>query len=471
MTARLTWSDSGAVRWLIGLVTVCAAMGIAAGIKPQYGIAAALALAFTVSVFANLTAGLAVFTTLSFLEILQFGGGAVTFMKLAGLLLFLSWLASASSSSIRSATANLVSLYPALVIALVAFVSWSALSIAWSTQRGLAVTTSYSYLLDMLLIPIMVYAVRNQRQVQIIIAAFVLGAVVSGAYGVIHPLPTTAQDAGRLAGALGEANQQATVLVAAIVLAVSLAGVVRRSAPLMLLASLGAILAFAGLVQTLSRAGLVSFGCVLVAAVVIGGRWRRTASVLLAIAIGAVGLYYFVLAPATAAQRVTMSDTSGRTDLWRIAWRAFEAHPVVGVGSDNFQAISIRYLQRAGAITNANLVVDTPKVAHNIYLESLVDLGIPGLLTLLAVFFCAIGATLKAAHIFERIGDRQQELLSRCVVLALIGFMTADFFASELTSKQLWIVIALCPTMLKLARSAERRVASQPRWPAPASSS
>ena len=156
--------------------------GVAAGIKPQYGIAAALALAFTVSVFANLTAGLAVFTTLSFLEILQFGGGAVTFMKLAGLLLFLSWVASASSG-VRSATANLISMSPALVVALVAFVSWSALSIAWSTVRGLAVTTSYSYLLDMLLIPIMVYAVRNRRQVQIIIAAFVLGAVLSGAYG------------------------------------------------------------------------------------------------------------------------------------------------------------------------------------------------------------------------------------------------------------------------------------------------
>jgi hypothetical protein len=34
--------------------------------------------------------------------------------------------------------------------------------------------------------------------------------------------------------------------------------------------------------------------------------------------------------------------------------------------------------------------------------------------------------------------------------------MTADFFASELTSKQLWIVIALCPALLKLAKISER---------------
>ena len=184
----------------------------------------------------------------------------------------------------------------------------------------------------------------------------------------------------------------------------------------------------------MSRAGLVSFGCVLVAAVVIGGRWRRTASVLLATAIGAVGLYYFVLAPATATQRVTMADTSGRTDLWTIALRAFEANPVIGVGSDNFQAVSIKYLQRAGAITNANLVVDTPKVVHNIYLESARRSRHPRPDHAAGGVLLAIGAALKAAHIFERIGDRQQELLARCVILALVGFMTADFFASELTS-------------------------------------
>ena len=123
----------------------------------------------------------------------------------------------------------------------------------------------------------------------------------------------------------------------------------------------------------------------------------------------------------------------------------------------------MHYLDRPGTITAAFYIVDTPLVVHNIYLEQLADVGIPGLLILLCIFVAAVAAALKAAHIFERIGDRGLELLSRCVVLALIAFLTADFFASELPSKQLWLVIALCPALLALA-SSQAAAASSRRW-------
>ncbi|MGA9856769.1 MAG: hypothetical protein WBQ18_02840, partial [Solirubrobacteraceae bacterium] len=58
-------------------------------------------------------------------------------------------------------------------------------------------------------------------------------------------------------------------------------------------------------------------------------------------------------------------------------------------------------------------------------------------------------------HIFERLGDAELELTSRCVALALLAFLAADFFASELVSKQLWLVFAFGPVLLKLA-DAER---------------
>jgi O-antigen ligase len=456
VTALLARTNLDSIRWTAGAVAMCAAIGIAAGVKPAYGIAGALAISFTVAVFANLTVGVALFTTLSFLDVLQFGGGAVTFMKLAGLLLFLSWFARASSAP-RRTTRALMTEHPAIVVSVIVFLAWSALSMAWATSRSSVTTETYSLLLDSLLIPIVFAAVNERRDVVLIVIAFIIGAIGSAAYGIVSPLPFNAQDAGRLAGALGEANQQATVLVAALALSLAVVGAARRSPALMLATIVAAVLAFIGLVQTESRAGLVSFGAVLLVGVVVGGRWRKYAVLLVGIGVAAVTVYFIGIASQSAKDRVTMTNTSGRSDLWTVAWRAFESNPLLGVGSANFDDVSVRFLDRPGVITAADVIVDTPKVAHNIYLEQLADLGIPGLVTLLAVFGYVIAAAWQAAQIFTRIGDRQLELLSRCTILALVAFMTADFFASELTSKQLWLVIALCPALLKLARDSERR--------------
>jgi len=444
--------------WLAGIAALCAAVGVTAGVSPKYGIALALALAFTVSVFADLTVGVTLFAVLSFLDVLQVGGAAVSFTKVAGLLLFLSWFARASTER-RATTGRLVSSHPALISCMVGYIGWSALSAAWAFRPGDALATTYRYALDFLLVPIVFSAVRNREQAKAVIAGFIIGAVGSGAYGIIHATPSSALQVGRLTGALGEANQQATVLVAAIALSVGMFGVVRRSPALKLAALVAGAVAFASLVQTESRAGLLSFGCVLLAGLVFGGRWRRQAAFLVVLGALAVGGYFFVIASNSALNRVTSSDTSGRSSLWTVAWRAVEAHPLLGVGAGNFQDVSAHYLQTPGLITAAIYIVDIPKVVHNIYLEALADTGIPGLVFVLGIFTATIAAALKAAHIFERLGDRDMELLSRCLILAMVAFMSADFFASELVEKYLWIVIGLCPAMLSVARSQAQELA------------
>ncbi|HUJ35342.1 MAG TPA: O-antigen ligase family protein [Solirubrobacteraceae bacterium] len=448
--------------WVLALTVLCAAIGVTAGVDPKYGIAAVLALVFTVVVLANLTVGLAMFAALSFLDILNIGGPAVSFMKVAGLIIFVSWLARASTDSRRRARA-LVGEHPWMVAALVGLVAWSALSAAWAASPGDALITTYRYALDFLLIPIAYAAIREPKHAHVVIAGFLIGAVVSAAYGLVVPTASTALQAGRLTGALGEANQQATALVAGLALMVGVSGALKRSPALLAAALAGAVIAFLGLLDTESRAGLLSFGCVLLAGVALGGRWRRIAALLvIAGAVAVVGYFAFV-APTTALHRVTSADTSGRSSLWTIGWRAFTAHPILGSGAGNFQVVSVHYLDRPGTITAAFYIVDRPLVVHNIYLEQLADVGIPGLVILLCIFVAAGAAALKAAHIFERIGDRDLELLSRCVVLALVAFLTADFFASELPSKQLWLVIALCPALLALARS-RAAAAPGPRW-------
>ncbi len=451
MSALLQRRGVPAPGWLLGLSIVCVGFGVASGVSPKYGVVGVLGLGFVVAVFADLTLGVAMFAALSFLDVLTVGGVAVSFDKVAGLLLFTAWLVNRTTAP-REETRAVVARHPAMVASIVAWLGWGLISVLWAQSASAVLTQSYRYVLDLLLIPIVYSAVRNRRDVYVIVVGYLIGAAFSAVYGIVTPPAATSAAVGRLTGALGEANTEATVLVAALALALGLALAARRSPRLKAIAVVASALSFAGLMSTLSRAGLIAFGVMLVAGVVFGGRWRGAAMRLLIVGVVAVLGYFVVLAPSHAVNRVTSADTSGRNDIWTVAWRAFEAHPLIGVGANNFQIVSAQYLQRPGQLPSAaDYILDSPKVVHNIYLEQLTTLGIPGLILMLGIFITGVSSALKAAHIFERLGDRELELFSRCAILALFAFLAADFFASELVSKQLWLVFALGPALLKLA--------------------
>ena len=88
-------------------------------------------------------------------------------------------------------------------------------------------------------------------------------------------------------------------------------------------------------------------------------------------------------------RRARLLDPSndGRIDLWRVSWRAFKAHPLDGVGAGTFQTT---WFRKRPNPTNA---VD----GHSLYLETLGELGIPGLaLVLAAILLVLTGFLLRA---------------------------------------------------------------------------
>jgi len=437
--------------WLGGLASGCIAIGLLAGVNPEYGIFGALGLMFAVVTIQDLTLGFLLFTVASFLDVAS-SSGSFTGTKVIGLVLFVSWLAHSGLQRGRD-LGMFLSENPMLTAALVAMLTWAALSATWAASASTALSGAERYALDMTLVPIAFSAIRERQHVVWVLAAFVVGAVISGMYGFIHPTAATAYDAGRLTGTTGDANAEGTVLAAAIPLLIVLAGAIRNSARLKLAALIGLVMLFAALVDTLSREGLLSLAAVLVGAVVFGGRWRRKAAVLLVIGVTATVAYYYVLAPATSLQRVTMSDTSGRTSLWTVALRVIKANPILGVGNDNFILVEDQYINRPGAI-QAFYIVTSPKVTHNTFLEEAADLGITGLLLFVAVLACAIGAAVRAAWLFERVGDERMELMCRGVVLASLAVLTSDFFVASPYAKYLWLPLAMGPVLLHLARRA-----------------
>ena len=75
-----------------------------------------------------------------------------------------------------------------------------------------------------------------------------------------------------------------------------------------------------------------------------------------------------------------------------------------------------------------------------------------GLALFLSFIALAMRCAIKAVSIFRRRGERSMELMGRAIVVALAGILAADFFLSEQYSKQLWLLLAMGPALLSLAR-------------------
>jgi O-antigen ligase len=207
------------------------------------------------------------------------------------------------------------------------------------------------------------------------------------------------------------------------------------------------------------------------AAVIVGGRWRVLVGIVATLVVlSLVGFFAFVASPDQRARvtQVGEGSTTGRSDIWTVGWRMVEAHPVRGVGVGQFETSSVHYLIAPGTIRRSDLIIDQPKVAHNIYLHILAEMGIVGLVPFLLILGFSLRCALLAAREFARRGDTAMDLVARSVFVGLIGILSADFFASEQFSKQLWLLLGIGPALLAMAQRRDEAEEQDGVQPAPA---
>ena len=449
--------------WYLILLAAAVAMGIAAGYNPKYAIAGAFGLAFVAVVMVDVTLGLCAFTFLSFLELLLVTEDkSFSFLKVAGFLLMISWLARISTRRDRSE--SFVAAHPQFTFVLIGFLAWALLSASWAEVPGQAVDTTTRYFQNMILFLIVYTAIRKRTHVMWVTWAWLAGATFATVPAMLNP-PTYEDDLTvRISGTIGDPNELAALLVAGVVFAGVLTAVTRDKPPLRLAAGGAVVLFLLGIFYTVSRGGLLALGVALIAACLLAGRWRGRALVVAGLGISIVVIYFASFAGLDARDRVTtVQGGTGRSDLWKIGWRMFEDEPIRGIGSGNFPISSIHYLVQPGVIERDDFIISTPKVAHNTYLQILAELGLVGL----ALFFTIIGfsvrCALRAARWFGRNGDTQMELVARGTIVALVGILTADFFISEMYGKQLWLMLGLGPALYGVARRTYPEVAEAAR--------
>ncbi len=459
------------------VVALGVVLGLIAGAAPPVAIGVAIALAFAAVVITNLSAGLLLFVFVIYLESLL-PAGALTLTKVVGLLLAISWLARITT---RREENNFLLANPAATFLVAAFCGWVVLSLTWAQNIPAGLQDTQRYLLNIALYVIVFSAVRTENQARAVLWAIVAGTALTAILGfAVGPTATAASDA-RLDSTVGNSNQLAAALIAGLAISGGV-GLSRATAP----AAKPVAMAVAGLalftlVLTGSRSGVIALGVVLIGAIVFGGRWRP--QIFLASAATAITVFtlFVAFAPAPVRDRITeitpgevRASQEGRVTIWQVAERMVADNPVLGVGVGNFQERSIDYVLEPGTAGRTDQIVDDPQVAHNTYLHVLAEMGIVGAVPFLLILGFSCWAALAAARGFERAGNEGMEVLSRALLVALLGVLAADFFASEQFSKLLWLLLGLGPALLAISRSgpmqpsggsADRR--AEPRGPQP----
>lgn len=434
------------------------AIGVSAGLAPKTVLEASVGAIFVALIMSDVTMGFLCFGLLAFFDNLP-GLGSVSAAKAAGTLVALSWLATIAVRP--EARRGYFRAHPRLAATALLLVAWMTLSLTWAASASVGVSEIGRYGLNLLLLPIIYAAIRNRDHARWLIVTLVVGATLSGLYGIVFARgDALAQGTTRLAGAGEDANSEAMLLVAGIVLAAGLASIKEFSPTARILGTTAAVIQLIALIDTVSRGGLVGLGAVVVLGILLAGKRRRLPMALTALAGGLcmAGYYLAVASPAARARitNISVSSSSGRNDIWTVGWRIVEAHPLTGVGVGNFINSTVKYLFAPGALPSSRYIVDLPEVAHNIYLQILAEIGAVGLF----VFLCLVGGLvwcgLRAAREFAQSGDSTMEILSRAVVISIGGMLVTDFFISDQFNKVLWIELALCPCLLAIARGRYR---------------
>jgi O-antigen ligase len=449
---RGDWRQQAIAGAALGLAVL---IGAALAISVKYGLALLLACCFGLLLWLSPVWALIAFVPLVFLDAipaLNLAGKAV------GLILAAAWIGAALTR--RMDVIGGIARFRHLFECLVALLIWFLLTALWAADSGRVVSDIWHWVSVALLFAIVSTWITDERKLTWFCGAFVFGAVLSVLVGAgLGTLGGGASAEARLEGGAGDPNFLAAGLVPAIVLAGGTIAATRNP-----LARLGCGMAIVicaiGIGAAQSHGGVLALLAVAVASLFVF-RNRRTFVVLACLCVVAVGAVYFTLTP-DAWQRITHVEEggSGRTDLWSVAWRATEAHPLEGVGLHNYEVVAKEYTRQPGSLSSVNKIAEKPHVVHNTYLEALAETGFIGaILFLLFALSCCYFAW-RAGRRFEELGEPRLEALAQAVLVALIGMMVASIFISAGVDRRLWILFALGPAMLAIA---ERRAAGRPR--------
>lgn len=347
----------------------------------------------------------------------QIGAGGTTLTKLVGMWA-IAGLMVVGLMERRLGRPPLAALWWSL------FILWGILSAAWAVSPEM-VFQRLPMALSLFALYLVAVSFRPSRsELYRICLLIVVGGAMAAAAGYLFGV----EDAERGRLVLGDRDTNPNSLGAALIIpfALALAGAVGSRGAVQRAMAVGLVgLIGVGIFISASRAALLALiVTILVFLYRVKLRWQILAPAVVLSALAG-------MMPDTFYRRIGIVLTgedatgAGRTEIWKTGLKTLEEFGLFGAGLDNFLEAWDR--------TVAYGPLDWARAAHNVYLKVWVELGILGLVLLLA----ALGSHLLAVHRARKAGGGGIALAA--LEAACLGVLVLTVFGDQIWRKFFWL--------------------------------
>lgn len=452
---------------VVGAITSAIAIGVLAAWDPRIAVAACGAVIAipAAAVRPRLVAHLLVVT----IFIGAFTIGGVTAFRLAAPLAVIAILSQGLRGPLRLAPSALtgaaIAGYALLVLA----------SLAWTVSPDATLNGIAALSISLAYMAAFAILVRDRDDLR---SLFWVAAVCSVALGLWW-IASYALGVSRFANLAGDANFVAAFQVMALPMVLALASHAPTPAQRTGLYVAVAIVA-ASIVATLSRGGLITL-LVAVALIAVSpaqllfGSRRRKRILLLSVAAGLGVLLTFAWGDLSTRFAHGFNEpgvAAGRGDLDQAAIHGFQDHPILGLGYGGFAPSSFELLRTTQGVQlevhSRCLAPNAPEwlrssgtfcagqPVHNAYIESLVELGLPGLLLFVGILGATALSLIRTARRALAGGDAFLASTSVALLVGLAGLAVASFALSTETSRAPWMIVGLSLALPSLRQGSDQ---------------
>jgi O-antigen ligase len=135
---------------------------------------------------------------------------------------------------------------------------------------------------------------------------------------------------------------------------------------------------------------------------------------------------------------------SGRVEIWKAAAHSIRDHPLFGTGYGSFVYQSDYLMLNTNGVDLTYFYLRTPgSEAHNLYLGTWAELGLPGLLLYLGLMAATARSLRRTAVRAGRLGEDVVRRLANGLLLGLVSWAVTSFFLTTETARAFWIILGL----------------------------
>jgi len=447
-----------------GALLAAAATGLLAAYSVKYATAVVFGLAAVLAAFFRPVIVVTILFLTVYPSTITFGG--ISIQRLGGPLALLVAVAQLLRGGVHFRR-------PTLTLWLVlAYVGLAAASLSWTTSPSGTIDALAALGISLAYMAAVAIVLRSAGELRVVLWAVTLWSAVLGAWWIV----SYALGESREFNALGDPNFFAALQVIAAPLAVGLfANTASRMGRCILAVALTLI---AGSIPaSLSRGGMVALIVTGIVIAIIPSVYlfaSRTQKRKFFASVAALTIALMAITGATLTERFAQalndpSGAAGRGDLAMAALHGFHDHPLLGMGFGAFAPNSFELLRTTpgvfldlhgrclaqGSTVRAAGSFCTGQPVHNTYLESLVELGIPGLLLFVSLLGVAGWSLIKTARLARVTNDAFICSFATALTVGLLGFALVSATLSTETNRTPWMIVALSlalPSMVGPAR-------------------